>query len=390
MVCFCFIVIGYCSPLHAGDNQWIVETTYNEPGMDLFNPAFSPDGHRMAYVRQGHGPDGAEAEGMDEKTLDRHIAENAKREKETRFEEPKVIICSDGFKNGIEVGIGWNPCFSPDGSRLAFVKQVQPLAGMRTTTETMAGNSIELYDLKTKRSKIIAAPKKGALTDPFFSGNGNELFYLISNVLASDEMDSEGIVRVDLGNGSGTTLFAPQLKLKFPITLDNCTEDKGDVYAVLDIPLAANQDTVYQHRYDLVSLTKDSKTKYTWGEIDGLGMDFASLYHVFPNGQLLVYNKGWKKIDLTDGKVLDKPKGALEFKDCSLSPDGKYLIGYDEDGDRETVYVMEVGKIGKTKVLKLSVGDRVHEIEWSPNSNRVAIVITLSDYRDEIVISKRK
>lgn len=372
--------------------QWNVEMKYVEPGMDLFNPVFSPDGKGMAFVHKGHVPDGGEAENMDIEQTDRMMKEVRKKNRETHFEDPQVFIFDEGFKNKKMIGTGWAPCFSPDGRRLAFVQQVKSLAGLRTLAATMEGNSIALYDRKTAKTKVLATPQNGDFTKPFFSGDGNQVLYLSSIAVNGAYPGPIGLEKINLKSGDKSFLVKPRKALTQPVLVDGYSISNGEVFTTLQIPAEFSFGFVQAYSYDLINASQKEKVIYSWGKQMDETREFTPVFHAFSNRTVLVDDKGWKLMNIDTGKIVARPEGKNDLIYGVISPDGKKIVGHKRDyqKDAQGVFLMEIGNPTEEKILDLDSGDEVREMIWSPDSRKIAIAVSRSDFHDEIVIIKKR
>src|SRR5689334_23139214 len=97
----------------ADPGQW----RWHEASVELYEPAFSPDGSEVAFVRKRHVPDGHEAESTREAVLEQlHQA----IQKDPRYADPEVVVVAYGSATLRSVDWGWTPAFSPDGSAIAY------------------------------------------------------------------------------------------------------------------------------------------------------------------------------------------------------------------------------------------------------------------------------
>ena len=97
-----------------------------------------------------------------------------------------------------------------------------------------------------------------------------------------------------------------------------------------------------------------------------------------------------KVIDSKDGKILSRPEGKYDLKIGTISPDGKKIVGLKVDYKKDTqnLALIEIGNPVEKKIMDLDSGDEIHEINWSNDSKKAAVVITRRDYHDEIILMK--
>lgn len=360
---------------------------YKAKGFDLYNPSFSWNGKEIAFSRQRHTPDGVEAEAYSEKALD-EIAN--KNKTIVHFGDPEVIIADVGTDHFQEVDWGWTPCFSEDGRNLAYSKQVKSLSGLRILAATLAGNTINLFDLRTGTIKVLVSPDDGLnLRAPMFSADDQKVFYVLSGAVNGDWQGNIGVGVVDLETGKSKTLLESTGTYVKIFQTINYPEVLGSD------PIVFGQDCFVTNSPDktLINLTRDKKILYSM-------TDPNESFCPTSDGAILIYDNGWKRIDGNTGKVLESfgEKDAA-FKGV-ISPDGKKVMGFQNNTD--SLYEAQNGKnellfatIGKAweKTL-LKTDGFFYELVWSKDSKEVAVVIghnkpnsLLHDY-DELLIIK--
>jgi hypothetical protein len=349
-----------------------IEWQYSEPDMELHNPSFSPDGKEIVFMKMVHVPDGGEAEGMDDKTF-KDVMDHL--EKIPHFGEPRIIKMDLKTKQATVVGNGWNPVFSPEGKFMAFSKQKQSLAGMRVLAETLAGNSMELFDLKSGNSKDAAIPSAGFFGQPFFSDDGKRLFYFAFDAVNGAWEGMVGINDYDMTNGKNETLIAPKKEFGLFDRIGDYQYFNGKLWAVVVRPAEKGMYLADSNFYDLLEIyPTPPKIIYSWGKRGEDDQDFEADFQVRQDGSVWVLNNGWTNIDPSTGKAINKP-GRKDEAIGTISPNGRKIIG---QKDRES-HELFIGPAGKPWAKKLFTGkeyDIIREYNWSRDSKKVALIIT--------------
>ena len=144
-------------PMKGDKSVWPAEWSYFPDGDELHEISWSPQGDRIALVRQAHWPDGGAAHNYSGWAL-RMLRRKAQIL--PRFADPRIIIVKPGSEEAVEVDFGWSPRFSPNGRRVAYARQEKPISGMRRmVASTGAGNPIVVFDLGTKKKTVWATPE---------------------------------------------------------------------------------------------------------------------------------------------------------------------------------------------------------------------------------------
>ena len=155
----------------------------------IFNPAWSPDGNRVAFT------------GMVGGLLDLYLFDLDSKQ--------LTKLTDDNFAD-------YDPEWAPDGKSLAWVTD---RFSADTTVLSYGGYQIGLIDVATKQARRIAGFDKGRNTNPEFSSDGASLFFIgtpdgIANVYRVPLAGGEpvGITNV-LSGVSGITPLTPALSV---------------------------------------------------------------------------------------------------------------------------------------------------------------------------------
>src|SRR5262245_51820091 len=150
-------------------------------GYDLYGPAFSPDGTEIVLVRQRHTLDGHEAEEAPTEKLEENRRMIAT---DPRSADPEVIVVQVRSGEASErIDWGWMPAFAPDGTKIAFAAQTNPISAYRVLASTLAGNEIRIYDRRTQEIDVLAKPVTGYFADPVFSPDGRRLVFSLADAI---------------------------------------------------------------------------------------------------------------------------------------------------------------------------------------------------------------
>lgn len=161
------------------------------PTLDqIFNPAWSPDGHRIAFSGFKGGLLDLYVYDLPSKTLTR--------------------LTDDAYAD-------YDPEWSPDGQQIAWVTD-----RFTTNLDTLDfGNyRIGLINVQTRAARLFAGFDSGRNTNPEFSGDGKSLYFIgapdgIANIYRADVADPSHPARVTnvLSGVSGITELTPALSV---------------------------------------------------------------------------------------------------------------------------------------------------------------------------------
>lgn len=153
--------------------------TYQQPHLEIHGPHLSPDNTHLVFTRLLHLPDGFEGDVMSRtrrKKIRELLADNP------QLAEPQVVVMDLAHRQTRRLDTGWEPVFSPDGTRVAYAHQVRPKANQRMLAETLAGNSIRQFDLITGKRVTLARPETGYFSMPRYTAGGGVLYALSAAV----------------------------------------------------------------------------------------------------------------------------------------------------------------------------------------------------------------
>ena len=388
---------------------------WSRPGDQILTPGFSSDGNFVVLVTRAYWPDGADAEGLPDSFFKR-LAARAKAD--PRFADPVVRVIALSGKEICEVKYGWNPSLSQDDKRLVFSEQVKPITGFRELASPQAGNGIRMFDCETKGLTKIADPDTGYLDAPFFSPDGGSIVYTENEAVNGAFGGSVGIARFDLQQNREITLVKKEmvagvpcppagskqsgreafmcsqvknLTSSFPLIVFHIAPVGSDVVALLGMPIPSAGDMYLAQNYDmnLVSVLPGQRTILPLGK-RSMESDDNTTFQAVSGGRVLVFSQYWKLFSLATGGVLTDV-GPRNTKLKSIySPDLKYYLCGEPDGDPDH-FVLYRTADGK-KVESLPPMALAYDAVWNPESNRFAIVGVPADgasamnHREELIV----
>ena len=338
------------------------EPVWSRAEHEVYSPRFSPDGRRVAFVINGHWPDGGELVGMDEKRYAELRAKlDAKTKADPRWNDPRIVVLDLDTKKLTEVDFGYDPAFSPDGATLAYQRQKKVITGRRILADTLEGNSICLWHSETGKSEILIEPEKDYLASPLFSPDGRKLAYAQAGHANGAWGGDLGVMLYDFESKKSEPLPPPPWEK--PVIVSKAFRDQHLVVCYWDGVV------IYEPK--LRVLTKfNENTRYKDHHMA-----------VLMNGDICVTGYPWK--NLTSGKKYAKIKAdeseSMEgfFQDPrwhgAISPTGT-LIALAARG-KIRVYDTRIGH----EIAAYEGGGRVSEIVWRADGAAFAVVATNED-----------
>jgi dipeptidyl aminopeptidase/acylaminoacyl peptidase len=337
---------------------------WHQSGYDLYDPEFSADGTEIVLVRQRHTPDGGEAVGVPRERLDeirRRIA------LEPRYADPEVFVLQLGSGEASErIDWGWAPTFAPDGTRIAFAAQTNPISGYRILASTLAGNEIRIYDRGTREIAVLAKPETGYLTNPVFSPDGRGLAFSLADAVNGSYGGGIGIANADLETGA--------VEILYPVTREHgvphIAEPKRFVgerlLARICRPDKPEHDFVYHYHCDVVAPGAPTQPVFSWGRrtIEDFGrLDFAA----GPGAELLVHDDEWSTTRASTSTEKSDPFARAG----TVSPDGRLVA----ESDYASVRIRPLTDRA-SEGRSWEFEGEMRQVTWSPDSKHLAIVVT--------------
>jgi len=338
---------------------------WHQSGYDLYDPAFSPDGTEIVLVRKRHTLDGGEAVGAPRERLDeidRLIAADP------RYADPEVIVVQVGSGEASgRIDWGWAPAFAPDGTRIAFAAQTNPISAYRVLAKTLAGNEIRIYDRSTRAIEVLAKPETGYFANPMFSPHGRQLVFSLADALNGAHGGNIGIASADLEAGT--------VEVVYPVTREHdllhIVDPKRFVGERLLVRVCRPDEpgTWLANHYncEVIAAGGPRQTAFSWGRRaleDLSGLDFAA----GPAGELFVHDGEWRPSTSSAGTPTDE----YPFDRArTVSPDGRLVAESAYAGVRVR-QLADRAAPGRSWEFE----GEMREMTWSPDSKRLAIVVT--------------
>jgi WD40 repeat protein len=379
------VLLRQSAPAVAGDSQpalWSREWT------DIFSPVFSPDGRSLAFVIQGHQPDGGELEFDTEKSRNKLREEVRQRTKANlRWADPRVVILNMKSKKLRDIDFGWSPNFSHDGRLLAYARQESVLTGFRTLADTMKGNPICLFHNDSGEIEVIARPANEYLDSPLFSPDGSLLAYCKGGHANGSMSGDLNAVLFDLKARTSRELPPPAGWVGEPFPKD-MTIILGKAFSGRRLIVSYHQRAAkrglaaYDPEVSVLKEMEDQDDKSNWED---------GRICVLKNGDLCLCLNGWRNLtrDATFARLHEDPNDGnnevfwSHHSEGMLSPSGRFLTRVDRNQLRiyDALKGMEVGS------FPLKKGE-VREVAWSPDEKALAVVTTPRDllFTDELSV----
>jgi hypothetical protein len=342
---------------------------WHEPNTEIRGLVFAPDGNTLALVKKVHIPVGHEVEWIPEPKLARL---ERKVNREPRFADPKVVTLGFRQKVPAVVDWGWTPAFSPDGAHLAYAAQKLPIAGLRESAETLAGNEIRVSDVKTGRRRTVASPTWGYLEAPAFSPDGRQVAYLLCGPVNGRRGGGVGVGRVWVnGAAAPEILYPPSTTLGMHHRLLPPLQFAGErLLGIRAVPVGSfdvGAEVARSYRVDLVDFSRENAVGYSWGARSALKLEPAQV--LAPGGdRILVRDRDW--VLLAPLESAPFAKKAVVRSSGVLSPDGR--LAAEVHG---SVFSIRDVKTNRPK-RDLRIRGDIREVAWSRDGRRLVAVVT--------------
>jgi hypothetical protein len=311
------------------------------------------------FVRKLHVRDGHEAE------LFPYTAEESRRfsellKKNDRVEDPEIMLMDLADKSARFIDYGWTPAFSRDQAKIVYARQKNSTAGLRVLAATLAGNDILQYDLALRESVPVAQPSTGYLSGPL-PGEDDWVAFALSDAVNGAYGGDIGVGSADPQTGKQSVLYKPvkehglhHLVRKFAVRDGKCL--------VLRLrPLTAGHYLADKYVCELVEAAS-GEMLHSWGE-HRLGGDPPADFRICPSGPE-IYDNGWQGLPADRRASARLPKPGVSSPDCARVAviDARTVTIFSPRGEPERRWRASGGKI--------------QEIVWSPDSSRIALVIS--------------
>ena len=324
---------------------------WHQPGCEVYDMAFSAKNDQFAFVKRNHIPDGHEAESFSEEQLKAYAL---KIEKDSRYADPEVTIMTIGRPEAARIDWGWEPCFSPDGKRIAYSHQTNPMSKYRDSAYTRKENEIREYDLTTKTTRTLAVSKRGGfLSGPLYSPDGRELVFSDSTGVNAGWQSAEvGVRKLGLDSMKEEILLPTKYEFGFLSIIKAKYYEGAKLFAIRARPSSGGRFLADTYVYELIELGGEPKVLRNMGEF----------------------------------RTFRGPEFGLD------SPDGRYIIGRPA---RTGIYsgsgVITLSSLsGPETTVSWPFSGDLQQVKWAPDSKRLAFVQTVRKGEiflyDEIVI----
>lgn len=150
-----------------------LKTVDDQPGIELFSPAFLGNQGKIAVVRKQHEPDGHESE--------------------------STLVSIDKSEPNQVIDYGWASASLPDGKTMFYAHQEKPISGFRLLAEPQKGNQICVFNMDTRSKTVVATPETGYYIDaPLVSRDGKFVAYQVCDALKGEWGGSVGVGLCDI------------------------------------------------------------------------------------------------------------------------------------------------------------------------------------------------
>jgi len=352
-------------------------------GYEIYDMTFSNMSDQIAFVKKFHVPDGIEAEAFTKEQLKEF---QLMGEKNNRFSDPELTLMNIGKAQADRIDWGWQPCFSPDGKKLAYSHQKNPMSLYRDSAVARRGNEVFEYDLVDKDTRTLVMPgMDGYLSEPLYSPDGQEvLYYSSTGVNGTYGRGNVGAGRLSLKTMKAEILLQPQREfglwclVKDKLYLDN------KIMAIRARPASSGTFLADWYIWELMDLTRGPVVVHEWGKFRlfadpdvGVMKDSA--------GNILVYDQRWGLLSQHGDSAA--PASALGTAFGITSPDGRYFI---EKPVKPRILYRHEGIVRVGDYLNPSFSatwkydGELQDMKWLPDSKKIALVITAYKDKDQV------
>ena len=338
------------------------------------NPAFSPDGSQIAFNGEYDGNVDVfviPAEGGIPKRLTWHPASDlalgwtpdgkrvlftSTRASFSRFRELFTVGLDGGMAEKVELPMGYEAAYSPDGSQLAYV----PIGRAFTSWKRYRGGEATPIWIATLATGHIEKVPRDASNDynPMWSG---EKVYFLS--------DRDGPV----------TLYSYDVRSKqVKRLLDNNGYDLKSA-SVGPGAIVCEQFGALQ-LYDLKSGKTTAVNVHISGDMAEVREHFVNVgkqlqnAHISPTGARAVFEARGEIItvpaDKGDARNLTNTSAVME-RDPAWSPDGKTIAYFSDESGEYALHLRPQSGMGEVKKINLGPGFYFAP-RWSPDSTKIA------------------
>jgi hypothetical protein len=343
------------------------------------NPSFAHSDTEILFVRQFYIPDGHDAEGR-EQYVESLLS---KADKEKRFADPVVSILNLKTKRLTQVDYGWTPSFSSDDKKIIYSYQTVPISGKRVLAETLNGNKIKMYNRLSKQYEIIASPEQTFLLDPIFL-DSTSIIYKVGEAVNGAYGGGVAFNQINLLTKTNKPFYTIQKNHGLFNLVGDIYRTTNETYYTVYVP----QDSAswMANRYSHLLLSSNGIVhdfgKGSFKSIEGkFGIDKEGDFIYLDDDHDLRADKNIL-IKYKENKIVYKKELTFEYDKASMSPNGKYLLFYNNDNG---IFMMNTDTFTK---IKLALPEtEVYSVVWSDNSSKLAIVQGHEKLQDTDLIS---
>jgi hypothetical protein len=341
----------------------VTEYRWSEDNYEIYSPNVSPvDSDKIVFVRKFHEPDGHEAESFSESFFKK---QERQHKKNPRMADPEVTMLERKGKQTKKIDWGWSPTFSPDGSLVAYSRQVSAITGKRALADTLRGNSLWLYDVNKRSTRFLANPPLGYVENPMFNELGTELAYSISDSVNGAWGGAVGLESINLSTNTKSTNVKPGKLHGLYILVSSASWYNGSTVSLLQVP--ASGGTYMADRYEV--RLEGRGIAYSWG----VSERSARYAYAVSKGELRICDKGrWFPYNSPKKPVFDDPECSAIF-----SP-AQSIAAFPS---RDAILFVDI-KSGEVISLWKAKGE-IQAVRWA-GDKLVAVVTEYKDKYDEI------
>ncbi len=369
-----------------GDDVWIVPKTggqatrLSSPSGSEFFPRFSPDGSMIAFTGNYDGnldiytipviggvPTRVTHHGMPEVLQDwtpdgkSLMFASSMNSGKQRFSQFYKVAATGGLPEKMPPAYGEFACFSPDGSKLAFVMKSQ---AFRTWKRYRGGTAADVFtfDLKTFASENIT---QNDANDEFPMWRGDVIYYL---------SDAGSEQRLNIWSYNLSTKKRKQITdfkdfdVAFPAMGPNdIVFTCGGVMYLLSLPGEKLTEVKIQAVTDYEQVKPRQINARPW----------ASWFTLSPDGNRLLVEARGEVFNVPAQKGfttnLSQNSGSAE-RYPAWSPDGRYVAWWSDRGGEYQLVLQDLSKPGQSETLTSFTSGFRYALYWSPDSKKLAFV----------------
>lgn len=361
-----------------------VKTVDDQPGIELFSPAFLGNQGKIAVVRKQHEPDGHEAESYSEKELAEFHDRTGKN---NRWADPEITIVSVDKGEPLQVvDYGWASASLPDGKTMFYVHQEKPISGFRVLAEPQKGNQVCAFNVDSRSKTVVATPETGYMDAPLVSPDGKLVAYQLCDATNGEWGGSVGIGLYDVSTGKSKTVIAPTKHHELYDLVHPVFWAGNRLIVSRETPLTGGTFLADKYKSEILSIDAAGAVNpiYTRDTEKDAADDSPVQARPSQDGASVTIVDGKKllQIEPADGKVLSTStakEDAADEKASGYSPDRKYIASVEEGR-------LKIVSLATKKTQRANVPGEFRELAWSPDSKQIALIVTKEKPKDGMPI----